>query len=94
LNIKIASVQLFLFRFLIGQVICLGKPIKSTHKEYQIMLFALLVILVMALISVAFFIASEKVGPYKKSGDVLLALSYGFMVGCLVTVLNAVALHL
>jgi hypothetical protein len=58
------------------------------------MLYALLVILVMALLSVAFFIASEKVGPYKKSGDVLLALSYGFMVGCLATVLNVVAFQL
>jgi len=58
------------------------------------MLYALLVILVMALLSVAFFIASEKVGPYKKSGDVLLALSYGFMVGCFVTVINVVAFQL
>jgi hypothetical protein len=58
------------------------------------MLYALLVILAMALLSVAFFVASEKVGPYKKSGDVFLALSYGFMVGCFVTVINAVALQL
>jgi uncharacterized membrane protein YidH (DUF202 family) len=50
-----------------------------------------LIMLVMAGGSVVFFRAAEAVGPYKKSGDVYLALSYGMMVGFFTFILSVVA---
>jgi len=50
-----------------------------------------LFMLVMAGGSVAFFLASEAVGPYKKSGDVYLAVSYGLMMGFFTFILSVVA---